>query len=190
MSELKFNQKKYLELQEQEDVYLNARRSDKGMKQVIYRTKSKKTPEVFENHQKYNFLQYIHMVYEWAEKTSGLTREEIDFLLYANPIGVFNKFQVQNMIKTTKMNRKVTLNRLIEKGAIKMCREKKGSQLELYKLTGKALHMCSSMHTMIAGERKISDNKRSPFHPPKRAQNQYYLNIIKEMNSKVGADSN
>lgn len=123
-------------------------------------------------------------------RTYEYNRDEIDFLLYASPIGVFNKFQVDNMLRTSKMNRKVTLNRLIKKGAIVVYREKKGSQLELYKLSQSASYMCTRMHTMIVSESEVPTGNKSVFRVPKSAHNQYYLKVIKEMEKKSGSDSN
>ena len=136
-------------------------------------------------------MQYSRLIFEWAQRSTKLDRDSIELLLYLQPIGIFNMHQAENMCKTIKLRPGKFFKNLIEKGFIKVWREKKGKQLALYTLTQKASLVCTLIHKMITGEEKVPDGPQGVFNKPKRANNQFYLNLIKEMDKKKAErDSN
>lgn len=182
------DKKKFLELQEQDDIYINNRRSSKGFSQVIYRSRDKERPDIFDSQVKYNFLQYTRLIFQWATKKTGLDRDHLELLLYLQPIGVFNEFQIESMCRTVNMHHKKPFNKLLKGNFIKIWREEKKDQPALYTLTQQSSLVCTLIHKMVIGEEQVPG---AVFREKKKASNKYYLDLIKEMEAKkAGRDSN
>ena len=185
---LNYNEKVYLELEAEMEEKLNNRRRGEPLSQVIYikrTTKNKKEKLVYGFQGRHTFLQYIRMVMRWASKKLGVGNRYVELILYFYPIGVFNYHQFNRMCKTVMMYQQKQLQYLINEGLVKVWREAKPKQPTLYCLTDKAVKVCARMHRVMLGEEGLPTTVNNPLTTSGKAIDKYYLQMIKEMNSKV-----
>ena len=166
---------------------------DKGTdKEHMYKRTSKKPKSRYASRIQYDFLMYIRVVYKWAQDNSGLSRGNLELLLYLYGIGAFSKKQFHDFHKLVGLYQDKKMRELIEQGWIKMWRpaDAKKKQYALYTLTHRGKHLCSSMHKYLVGDAEIptlpSKNKMMREGAPRI--NNYYMDIVKRMNRNKQAD--
>lgn len=166
---------------------------DKGTdKEYVYKKKRKKPQSRYPSRIDYDFLMYIRVVFKWAIDNSGLSRPNLELLLYLYGIGAFSKKQFHDYHKLVGLYQDKKLKDLIEQGWVKMWRPANPNKKQhaLYTVTHKGKGLCSSMHKYLAGEAEIplikSKNKMMRDDAPRI--NAYYLDIVKRMNKNKIAD--
>lgn len=134
----------------------------------------------------YCFLKYIRVVMKWAVEHSGLSRPEIETLLYLYSKGTFTKQEFFFYYKTVGMTTRWNLDRYITDGWIKQWRTGKRNMEGLFDLTSKAKIVCCKMHKMCVGEMDIPVSRRSnPLNKKKDVKvNAQYTLLFKQMNAE------
>lgn len=132
----------------------------------------------------YDFLQYIRIVFKWAQEKYGLSRPQLELFLYLYPKGVFTKSEFLEFQTTIAMYQIKAFRDMLAEGWITMWRPKRGKESALYTLSYKAKTICNKMHKLCVGDEKMSEDPR---HNPiakkeEKTINAYYMNIIKKMN--------
>jgi len=157
---------------------------DKKNIYIQTKTRRKKPKPRHRSSRDYDFLQYIRPVFKWATENSGLTRPQVELLLYLYPKGVFPKSDFFNYHKILGMYQSKTFDMFMKEGFINVWRPKKKSQKALYCLTNKAKQICDKMHKFLTGEKEIPINSRNNVLAQDGGAriNGYYMNIIKKMN--------
>lgn len=156
---------------------------DKKNIYIQTKTRRKKPRPRHRSSRDYDFLQYIRPVFRWATENSGLTRPQVELMLYLYPKGVFEKKDFFNYHKILGMYQSKTFDMFMEEGFINVWRPKKKGQKALYCLTNKAKQICDKMHKFLTGEKEIPVNSRNNVlaQDGKRI-NKYYMDVIKKMN--------
>ncbi len=159
-------------------------------KENVYKRVTKKPNARYRSRIDYDFLMYIRVVFKWAVDNSGLTRPNIELLLYLYGLGAFSKKQFHDFHKLIGMYQDKKLQDLIDQGWIKIYRVKKGREHGLYVLTQKGKRLCNSMHKYSAGLEEIPTivqrNKMLRDDAPR--VNTYYMDIIKRMNKNKATE--
>lgn len=155
-------------------------------KKIIVKTKTrKKKPKPrHRSSRDYDFLQYIRPVFKWATENSGLTRPQVELILYLYPKGVFTKKDFYDYHKILGMYQIKTFQMMVKDGFIVTWRPKKRGQKALYSLTNKAKQMCDKMHKFLTGEKEIPINSRNNVlaQDGRPRIDNYYMTVIKKMN--------
>lgn len=136
----------------------------------------------------YDFLMYTRLVFKWAQENYGLSRPQIELLLFLYGTGAFSKKQFYDYHKTVGMYADKSLNEFIEGGWVSVWRpaNKKHKIHKLYTLSQKAKIMCSKMHKFSCGEEEIpltAANNALVQNKGEKRINNYYLDAIKRMNN-------
>ena len=153
-------------------------------KENMYKRETKKPNARFRSRIDYDFLMYIRVVFKWAVENSGLTRPNLELLLYLYGLGAFSKKQFHDFHKLIGLYQDKKLKDLIEAGWVKIYRTKKGREHALYTLTAKGKRLCNSMHKYAAGleEIPVIANRNKMLRDDAPRVNNYYMDIIKRMN--------
>lgn len=178
------------QIKKKSKVYSDARKGRPEVKNDVgtdyehtYRRRSKKPKPRYRSRIEFDFLKYIRVIFKWAMDNSGLSRPNLELVLYLYGMGAFSKKQFHDYHKTIGMYQDKKLKDLIEDGWVKMWRAKKGREHALYVLTHKGKGLCSSMHKYAAGVEDIPNtpatNKMMREDAPRI--NNYYMDIIKRM---------
>lgn len=148
------------------------------------KTRKKKPKPRHRSTRDYDFLQYVRPVFRWATENSGLTRAQIELILYLYPKGVFTKQDFYDYHKILGMYQIKTFQMMVKEGFIVTWRPKKRGQKALYSLSNKAKQICSKMHKFLTGEKEIPVNSRNNvLAQDGRARiDGYYMDVIKKMN--------
>lgn len=148
------------------------------------KTRHKKPKPRHRSTRDYDFLQYIRPVFKWATENSGLTRPQVELMLYLYPKGVFEKKDFFNYHKILGMYQSKTFDMFMKEGFIKVWRPKKKGQKALYSLTNKAKQICDKMHKFLTGEKEVPVNSRNNILAQDGGAriNGYYMDVIKKMN--------
>lgn len=157
--------------------------------EVIYnRSKeSNKAPKVFNSSIGYTFLQYVRVVYKWAMSNHGLSRMQLDALLYMYPIELFTKDDFFFYYKTIGITRRASFIKLVELGWIVQWRKASTfkKQKALYTLSSKAKVMIGKMHRMCVGEIEMTLGQNNNLTRSDKRVDDYYVEIAKVMNERV-----
>jgi len=151
---------------------------------VVSKTRNKPVP-THRSSRDYDFLKYSRIVYKWAVANSGLSRGEVDLLLYLYPEGAFSYSKFHKFHKVLSMFQNKTLQKLLDESWIKVWREKTSKQTKLYVLTNKAKTMCDNMHKYLLGEKEIPMDNRNKLVTDKSTRiNDYYMAMINQMSKR------
>lgn len=147
-------------------------------------TKKKKPVPRYTSTRDYDFLQYVRPVFRWATENSGLTRAQIELLLYLYPKGVFTKKEFYDFHRLIGMYQIKTFKMFTDKGFMTVWRQKKRNQKALYCLTNKSKQICDKMHKFLTGEKEmtIDPNYNVLAKEGGLRINTYYMDTIKKMN--------
>lgn len=172
---------------------LETRRTYKTFRSIIYKQtrRVKDGPQrVFSSEVPYIFLQYIGVLYRWAQARYKLKEVEVSLLLYVYPIGIFDRLEWGMMAEvfgyegTTYQSK--LLRDLKNKGMIRVWMKQRKDEGELiptlYCLTEKAKDMCSKLHTMSLGKTEIPVTHRNPLSTYRESS---MNKIFERMNSRV-----
>lgn len=132
--------------------YLYYRRSEMK-KQKEFKSKFKTDGETF------NFLQYTRLIYDWARVRYGVSRDQIDVLLYLHPLGFFNNKEVHEALRIFPCEKKWTIKKLRDKKMIVEYDKFIGSDGKakvIYTLSHKAKRMINSIYKRIMGIEEFS----------------------------------
>jgi hypothetical protein len=148
------------------------------------RTKHSKPKPRHRSTRDYDFLQYIRPVFKWATENSGLTRPQVELMLYLYPKGVFKKSDFFEYHKILGMYQSKTFDMFVKDGFINVWRPKKQGHPALFSLTNKAKQICDKMHKFLTGEKEVPVNSRNNVLAQEGGAriNGYYMNVIKKMN--------
>jgi hypothetical protein len=151
---------------------------------VKSKTRKKKPIPRHRSSRDYDFLQYIRPVFKWATENSGLTRPQVELMLYLYPKGVFTKKDFYDYHKILGMYQIKTFQMMVKNGFIVTWRPKRRGQKALYSLTNKAKQICDKMHKFLTGEKEVPVNsKNNVLAQDGRARiDGYYMDVIKRMN--------
>ena len=151
---------------------------------VSNKTRKKPVPRM-RSERDYDFLQYIRIVFKWATSTTGLSRPEIEMLLYLYPKGAFTRGDFLTYHKTISMYQTKSLNKMIDEGWIYLWRPYKKNQRALFALTNKAKVICSKMHQFCTGDKSIPVKTRTNKLLKSDVRiDGYYMDIIMKMNKE------
>ncbi len=186
--ELKYSDKKYLELYEENKKRIADRRTTNSVSEVVFvkrGARSKVPKKIYESQTPYIFLQYLRIVTRWGQHQMGVNKSLLDLMLYLYPIGIFSKHDFYAMCSTITIYKVATLEGLIKKGLVKVWRKRKSKeQYDLYCLTVKATSTCSKMHTMLLGEEGLPEYYKKKLSKSGKSIDKYYLKVIKRMEEK------
>ena len=150
--------------------------------------KNVKTPYPrYRSRVEYDFLKYVRLVFKWAQENYGLSRPQLELLLFLYGTGAFSKKQFNDYHKTVGMYADKTLTDFIDEGWIVLWRpaNKNKKIHRLYTLTQKGKIMCNKMHRFSCGKDEIPMTKAINVLVEKKEEkriNSYYLDAIKRMN--------
>lgn len=152
------------------------------------KTRYKKPKPRHRSNRDYDFLQYIRPVFKWATENSGLTRPQMELILYLYPKGVFTKKDFYDYHKILGMYQIKTFDMMVKDGFIVTWRPKKRGQKALYSLTNKAKQICDKMHKFLTGEKEVPVNSRNNIlaQDGRARIDGYYMDVIKRMNKDRG----
>jgi hypothetical protein len=139
-----------------------------------------------ETEREYDFLKYIRVVFRWATEHTGLSRPEIEVILYLYSKGVFTKAEFADYYKTIGLTTKARWQKYMDDGWIREWRTSKRNMKGLFDLTSKAKIVCSKMHQMCVGDMDIPTSRRSnPMNRNKDIKiNAHYTKLFKQMNAE------
>jgi hypothetical protein len=146
----------------------------------------RKKPTIYRSKIKYDFLQYTRIVFQWATKKYGITRANLELLLFLFPQGNFPSALFMKICRIHTIQAKSLLKKMKIEGFIIVWREanrNKGQKI-LYCLSDKSKKMCAKMHSIMAGDDVISDYA-NPFISDELCINKYYMTLIKDMNKET-----
>ena len=171
---------------------LQDRRGPYKHTRIIYKlqaTRKANNPDrVFKPNIKYNFLQYIYPILEWAKINYKLNEFEVMLCLYLYPTGVFDKHEVDIMaeamqcyLTTTHKGRgRKGFARLRKKGVLEVWYRASYTEPDaqtLYQLVPKYRAMCTTMHEMALGERGMATSHINPLNKDKS-----FKGVLERMN--------
>ena len=156
---------------------------------ITNRTNNKSPKPRFRTQREYDFLQYTRLVFKWATENYDLNRAQLELLLYLYPKAVFTRSEFKYFHRTIGIWENKSLQMYMEKGYIKIWREKKGRRRTLYELSDKGRRLCARMHRMCTGEEKIpltaATNKMIGKDNAPRID-KYWLDMMKRSNREIG----
>lgn len=131
---------------------------------------------------RYDFLQYIRVIFKWACAHYEITRPHLELMLGLYPIGMFTKNKFSILCRNIDMNPSRLMNNLIDIGLIEIWRPGTKKQAGLYRLSSKSKEMCDKVHRICVGEIQIP--KSNVLSKSSRSIDKRYMDVIKTMNKK------
>ena len=135
---------------------------------------------------KYDFLKYHNIIFRWVRENFGdINRNEVNILLFLYTEGAFSQSLFVQQWKPMSMYPKKAMNALIQKGYLKVYRERRNGQKALYSLTTKSKDIVARMHTLCVGDTHMSESPRYNAvakNDKDIRTNTYYMELVKKMN--------
>jgi hypothetical protein len=150
-------------------------------------------PTKYRSRVEYDFLKYIRLAFKWAQENYGLSRPQVELLLFLYGTGAFSKKQFTDYHKTVGMYADKRMTEFIEEGWVTVWRPaNKAKKIhKLYVLTQKGKSMCGLMHKYCCGVAEIPMTSVSNLlvkNKDDKRINGYYLDAIKRMNKDKAPD--
>lgn len=136
------------------------------------------------NEREYDFLKYIKVIFRWGTKHSGLSRPNLEILLYLYAKGTFTRAELAEYYTTLGVMTRRKWQQWFDDGWFVVWRSSKRNVKGLYDLSSKAKIVCSKMHRMCTGEVDIPVTRRSNPLNKRRdiVVNKYYTKLFHKMN--------
>tara|TARA_R110000772_G_scaffold54916_4_gene125349 strand:- start:196 stop:852 length:657 start_codon:yes stop_codon:yes gene_type:complete len=147
----------------------------------LSKVRSRFSPEKRHQTVPYDFLQYHRVVFSWAIKEyPELCRNDLDILLYINPMAAFSRSQFGLYHRVIGMYYQKRFRRFLDGGWIKVFRESNNRQKKLYIVSRKCRALINKMHRISCGDTDIS--VRGLKGPVDTKSKGYFIDAIREMN--------
>lgn len=94
----------------------------------------------------YTYLQYLPLIYKWATKSKGITRSELETLIYLKPIMVFRYYEFKAALKQLGYTSNSMFFKLKKHGWIKVYSI--NEKYKYYSLSSKASRLVTQIYTL------------------------------------------
>lgn len=136
----------------------------------------------------FSFLQYIRIMYDWAKGRYGLSRDQIDLLIYLHPLGLFTKTELKEAMKIYP-SAMSTFTGVFNKGFIFEYDRYQDKDLKVevvYALSNTAKSMINKFYGLVIGEEQFSTSPTQLWMINKvGTQKTKYDDILLQFNKKI-----
>ena len=138
----------------------------------------------FNSRIEYDFLKYLRIVLRWATEFSGLSRANVETLLYLYGCGTFTKNMFFEYYKVVSRYQNLAFAEFVDNGWIISWRPRSKGQAELFILSTKGKMFCSRIHKYCAGLEEIPMGTNPVLKTDKRIDT-YYAKMMGKLNKEV-----
>lgn len=144
-------------------------------------------PDTFTKMNTLSFLQYLRPVMHWASRNSGLSKGQIELLLYLAPLGMFGQRDFNILARTIDVNSNSLFAFMRDEGWINQWRPAKPSQKQpaLWQLSVKSAKLTNRIYKMLLGEDTIPDTKANVVKTSDKPMDEYWMHLARKMNRSI-----